>query len=157
MHQHALPPEMDRCIQDCLACYRTCQVNASLHCLELGGPHVEPTHFRLMLDCVEACRSAAAMMLNGSPYAQDHCRICARICRDCARSCRELGDMDDCAAACERCDQESDGDRTSGRDQKFSTVKETHFSTVSSFSETNWRSANLTSHRFSSPTCGCQL
>ena len=103
MHQHALSPEMDRCIQDCLACYRACQVNASLHCLELGGPHVEPTHFRLMLDCVEACRSAAAMMLNGSPYAQDHCRMCARICRDCARSCRELGDMDDCVSACERC------------------------------------------------------
>jgi hypothetical protein len=103
MHKQMLSAEMSRCIEDCLACYRECQMNASLHCLELGGPHVEPAHFRLMLDCVEACRSAAAMMLNGSPYAADHCRMCARICRNCARSCRELGDMDDCAAACERC------------------------------------------------------
>lgn len=102
-HQAKVSPELDRCIQDCLDCYRVCQMNASLHCLELGGRHVEPAHFRLMLDCVEACRSAAAMMLNGSRHAHEHCRMCAQICRECAESCRQLGDMDECVNACERC------------------------------------------------------
>ena len=102
-HQQKLSAEMDRCIQDCLECYRVCQANASLHCLELGGEHVAPRHFRLMLDCVEACRSAAAMMLNGSEHAAEHCRMCAKICLACAESCRKLGDMEDCVSACERC------------------------------------------------------
>ena len=102
MHQQ-MSEELIQCIQDCLDCYRVCQQTASLHCLELGGEHVEPAHFRLMLDCVETCRSAAALMLNGSSYAHEHCRLCARVCRDCAESCRRLGDMDDCVAACERC------------------------------------------------------
>jgi hypothetical protein len=102
-HQQKLSAEINACIQDCLACYRVCQANASLHCLELGGKHVAPAHFRLMLDCVESCRSAAAMMLNGSAYAAEHCGMCARICLACADSCRELGDMDECVAACERC------------------------------------------------------
>ena len=102
-HQNMLSAQMQRCITDCLDCYRECQLNASLHCLELGGDHVAPAHFRLMLDCIESCRSAAAMMLNGSEYAAEHCRMCAKICRACARSCREMGDMDDCAATCERC------------------------------------------------------
>jgi hypothetical protein len=107
-HQHKLSAEMNRCIQDCLDCYRVCQANASLHCLELGGQHVAPPHFRLMLDCVEACRSAAAMMLNGSDYAAEHCGMCAKICLACAQSCRELGDMDECVSACQRCAESCD-------------------------------------------------
>lgn len=102
MHQQ-MPKEITQCIQDCLDCYRVCQQSATLHCLELGGKHVEPTHFRLMLDCAETCRGAAAMMLNASSYAGEHCRMCAQLCRDCAESCRKLGDMQDCVAACERC------------------------------------------------------
>ena len=102
-HQRLVSESIRECIQQCLECYSVCQANASLHCLEMGGRHVDPAHFRLMLDCVESCRSAAAMMLNGSDHAAEHCRMCARICRECADSCRALGDMDECVAACERC------------------------------------------------------
>ena len=48
-HQQMLSTELNQCIQDCLECYPVCQMDASLHCLELGGKHVEPGHFRLML------------------------------------------------------------------------------------------------------------
>jgi len=98
-----VPQELANCIQDCLDCYRTCQQTALLHCLEVGGKHVEPQHFRLMMDCAEACRSAGALMINGSPYHAESCRLCAEICRNCAQSCRSIGDMDECVTICERC------------------------------------------------------
>lgn len=102
-HLQTMSPELDTCIRDCLECYRVCHQSATMHCLELGGRHVEPNHFRLMLDCAGSCRSAAEMMLNGSAHAAEHCGMCAQICRECADSCRALGDMDDCVQACERC------------------------------------------------------
>lgn len=102
-HMKKMSPEIEQCILDCLECYRVCHQSATLHCLELGGKHVEPNHFRLMLDCAESCRGAASSMLNNSAYMNDHCGMCAMVCRDCADSCRQLGDMEDCVAACERC------------------------------------------------------
>lgn len=95
--------EMEACIDACLACYRECQGNAMQHCLELGGRHVEPAHFRLLVECAESCRSTAASMLTGSQFQMVSCELCAEICRACAESCRAVGDMEDCAAACERC------------------------------------------------------
>ena len=124
MHQQ-MSQELAACIQDCLDCYRSCQQTATMHCLELGGRHVEPTHFRLMLDCAETCRGAAAMMLNASRYAGEHCRMCAQVCRDCAESCRNLGDMDDCVAACERCAESCERMASGGgRDQARSGTQE---------------------------------
>lgn len=106
MHHEPASAEMTACIQACLDCYRHCQNTALTHCLETGGEHVEPRHFRLMIDCAEACRAAAALMINQSPYHADSCRLCAQVCRDCAESCRALGDMEECVAACERCAEE---------------------------------------------------
>ena len=100
---HKQNDDMGRCIEQCLACWRSCQETAVQHCLPLGGKHTEPDHFRLMLDCAEICRTAAAMMANGSQYHAATCGICAEICRACAASCRAIGDMDECVDACERC------------------------------------------------------
>lgn len=96
-------PELDQCIQACLDCYRACQQTALQHCLEEGGKHTEPRHFRLMLDCAEICRTSAAMMLSGSEFHTQTCGICAEICRACAESCRQIGGMEECVTACERC------------------------------------------------------
>ena len=103
MHHTHASAEMTACIQACLDCYRHCQHTALTHCLEMGGEHVEPDHFRLMMDCAEICRSAAAMMINDSPYHTETCRMCAEVCRDCAESCRTLEGMEDCVRACEAC------------------------------------------------------
>lgn len=103
MHHDRMSRDMQNCIQQCLECYRHCQHHALTTCLEKGGRHVQPDHFRLMLDCAEACRSAAALMIHASPYHAESCDLCARICRDCADSCRELDGMEDCVAACEAC------------------------------------------------------
>lgn len=103
MPHSPMSQELMACIQDCLDCYRTCQQTAMTHCLEAGGRHTEPAHFRLMLDCAEMCRTAAALMINQSPFHERSCGLCAEICRACADSCREIGDMDECVEACERC------------------------------------------------------
>jgi hypothetical protein len=54
MH-HYQSPEMKTCIENCLACYQECTSTAMHHCLEAGGEHTEPRHFRLMTACAEIC------------------------------------------------------------------------------------------------------
>jgi hypothetical protein len=100
----ATSSQMQDCIEACLSCYRTCLGMASSHCLEVGGRHVEPEHFRLMLSCAEACRASAELMLIGSPVHRHQCRACAEICAACARSCDEIGDMEACVTACRTCE-----------------------------------------------------
>lgn len=99
----ALSEEMVRCIETCLSCYRTCTSTAMTHCLEVGGKHTEPRHFRLMMACAEICRTAAHVMLLDSPHHKQTCAVCAKICKDCADDCERIGDMDACVAACRAC------------------------------------------------------
>lgn len=100
---HATSPHMQQCIDECLRCYQTCLGMAMTHCLEQGGKHVEPKHFRLMIDCSEICRTAAAFMLSGSHLHAKICGACAEVCDACAQSCEQVGDMDECVQACRRC------------------------------------------------------
>lgn len=95
---------MQACLEACLHCTRTCLGMASHHCLEMGGQHVEPEHFRLMLACAEACRASAQLIQIGSPVHRHQCGACAEICAACARSCEAVGDMDACVAACRACE-----------------------------------------------------
>jgi hypothetical protein len=50
----ALSPEMQKCIDICLDCHKTCLGMAMNHCLETGGEHAAPAHFRLMMACAGA-------------------------------------------------------------------------------------------------------
>jgi hypothetical protein len=100
---HPMDQDMRRCVEECLACHRTCVTMASQHCLDVGGKHVEPRHFRLMLACAEICRTSAYFMELGTEFHKRTCAVCAKVCEECARSCEEIGDMDECVAACRRC------------------------------------------------------
>jgi hypothetical protein len=95
--------DMKQCISHCLDCYRSCIETAMTHCLRTGGEHVQPAHFRLMVNCADICRTAADFMLSESEFHARICSLCADVCEACAASCREIGDMDDCAMACEMC------------------------------------------------------
>ena len=75
------------------------------HCLEHGGKHVEPRHFRLMMNCAEICRTAADFMLSGSELHDKVCAVCADVCEACAQSCESIGGMDECVQACRLCAQ----------------------------------------------------
>jgi hypothetical protein len=94
---------MQHCIDDCLHCHRTCLQTAMNHCLEAGGRHTEPEHFRLMINCAEICRTSAGFMLSSSSMHGPVCAACAEVCHACAESCEQIGDMDECVQACRTC------------------------------------------------------
>jgi len=94
---------MQHCADDCLHCYRTCLHTAMNHCLEAGGRHTEPEHFRLMLNCAELCRTSAEFMLSNSHLHAAVCAVCAEVCQACADSCEQIGGMDECVKACRDC------------------------------------------------------
>lgn len=94
---------MADCIRLCQQCHQTCLETAMNHCLNAGGDHVAPEHFRLMLNCAEICQTSANFMLSGSSYHHLTCEVCATICEDCAGDCERIGEMDACVAACREC------------------------------------------------------
>ena len=94
---------MQHCIDDCFHCYRTCMQTAMNHCLETGGRHTEPEHFRLMINCADICRTAAEFMMSSSLLHGPVCAACAEVCHACAQSCQQIGDMDECVQACRTC------------------------------------------------------
>ncbi len=96
---------IDDCADACLSCYRICADALSMHCLSVGGEHVQREHVVAMIDCSEICRTAADLLIRRSPGHRITCRACADLCAICARSCARLGGdmMVACAAACERC------------------------------------------------------
>ena len=100
---HQLSSEMQKCIRACLNCYEVCRGAAMNHCLEVGGAHVEPRHFRLISACAEVCRATADLMLIGTRHHKHLCAECAEICEECADDCERLGDMQECVDACRRC------------------------------------------------------
>ncbi|CAB3674946.1 MULTISPECIES: four-helix bundle copper-binding protein [Achromobacter] len=96
---------MKECIDACLNCYRTCLEEAMGHCLEAGGQHIAPGHFRSMMACAEMCRTSAHMMLLGAENHAQVCKVCAAVCRDCAASCDAIDGMRACADTCRACAQ----------------------------------------------------
>jgi hypothetical protein len=95
--------DRERCIRNCMDSARTCYETAMTRCLEEGGEHVEPEHFKLMMNCAALCRTVAEFLLSHSPYAARLCALCANVCLACADSCRAIGGMDPCARACDAC------------------------------------------------------
>lgn len=94
---------MQPCVDACNHCHATCLHTAMVHCLDLGGKHVEAEHFRLMMSCAEVCQTSANLLLSGSPSHAQFCGICADICEACAQSCEAIGDMEECVKACRDC------------------------------------------------------
>jgi hypothetical protein len=105
MQPSSISPTMQQCINECLHCYRTCMETAMNHCLQSGGRHVEPEHFRLMMNCTEICRTSAEFMMSSSPLHAHICAACATVCDACADNCEQVGDMDECVQACRTCAQ----------------------------------------------------
>ena len=90
---HPIDEEMRRGVDACLSCHRVCLTTFSQHCLDVGGPHVEPRHTRLMLACAEICRTCAFFIELGTEFHKRACAVCAEVCAECARSCEEFDDM----------------------------------------------------------------
>lgn len=104
---HEITAEMRGCIDNCVECARSCRETLA-HCLAKGGEHAEASHIRLLIDCAEFCDLGASLMLRGSEFHADLCRVCADVCKACEESCEEFsGDatMKACEDACRRCSE----------------------------------------------------
>lgn len=94
------------CIENCLACYRSCYETA-VHCLEAGGRYAELSNLRILDECARICRVTAESMMSHSEYETAFSQICAELCERCAYECECFeGDaiMNRCAAVCRRCE-----------------------------------------------------
>ena len=103
--RHSMDDQMADAIVLANECHDTCLMTIT-YCLEQGGEHAAPEHIRLMLDCVDICRTAAAFMLRDSALEGRVCAVCAEVCDACAADCeRFTGDerMQACAEVCRRC------------------------------------------------------
>jgi hypothetical protein len=117
MKSSPMSEQMKRCITNCQECHAECLETALHMCIEMGGKHTEPEHFRLMMSCAQICQTAADFMSGRSQYHQQTCGICAEICEACAASCEKIGGMDHCVELCRRCAQscrEMSGARAGG-------------------------------------------
>lgn len=94
---------MQSCIDICNTCAQVCLQTAMNQCLEMGGRHVEPQHFRLMMNCAEICQLSANFMLSSSRFHNRTCELCAEICEACAMDCENIGGMDECVSVCHEC------------------------------------------------------
>lgn len=103
MQSMTMSQQMQSCIDTCLECYKMCMQTAMNHCLQMGGEHLEPEHFRFMMNCAQMCKTTADFMLSDSRLHTSVCRVCAEVCDACAQSCESMTDMDDCARLCREC------------------------------------------------------
>ncbi|MFZ3004040.1 MAG: four-helix bundle copper-binding protein, partial [Undibacterium umbellatum] len=93
MNMNDMQSCIDACIDACNKCYQTCLQTAMNHCLDTGGKHVEPAHFRLMMNCAQICQTSVDLQLSGSAFCGKYCSLCAEVCEACADSCAELDEM----------------------------------------------------------------
>lgn len=98
---------LQQSVTEALTCHRICEETIT-HCLYTGGPHAEPDHVRLLMDCADICRVAADFLVRGSQFTASIAALCADICEACAAGCEHFHDdaqMVSCAQACRRCAQ----------------------------------------------------
>jgi hypothetical protein len=102
---HAFSRQEQDCVEAALHCHKTCLGMAMTHCLDEGGEHVAPQHFRLMIDCAAICATTADFIMHKSQFHRQLCALCADVCNACAQDCMELDGMEECVEACRRCSQ----------------------------------------------------
>lgn len=100
-----LPNQWEKCIENCLECYRVCAETIT-YCLTRGGDHAEVKHIQLLMDCTALCQISADFMIRGSSCSPDLCKVCADVCGRCADDCERFVDDDQmqaCADVCRKC------------------------------------------------------
>jgi len=106
MASQTLSPEMQQCLDNCMACHRLCTETAA-HVLHGGHVHSEAKHLVALLDCAQICLTHADFMGRRAPHHAHLAGECAEICSACAALCEEHedpdGEMAKCAQACRAC------------------------------------------------------
>lgn len=97
--------QMQECINQCWSCRDHCQKTLFNYCLLEGGKHVDHSHVKIMIDCIDICQLVADFMVRHSIFSNLLCKICSQICTKCAEECEKIGDerMKECAQICREC------------------------------------------------------
>ncbi|MET7391233.1 four-helix bundle copper-binding protein [Streptomyces sp. NPDC005529] len=101
---NAMSQQMQDCVEACLSCHSMCEETMS-SCMNMGG-QAQMQVMRTLMDCSEATRMCADMMMRRSPMSAEMCAMCAKACDMCAQSCMSMPDdpqMMRCAEACRHC------------------------------------------------------
>lgn len=100
-----LDESLKSCTALCWECRTHCIETLFNYCLQKGGKHVAAEHVKIMMDCIQACQTAADFMTRGSALHMAECTACAEVCNACADSCESIGGevMLICAELCRRC------------------------------------------------------
>ena len=80
--------DLQACITACTRCHQICLQTGMNHCLETGEEHVEPNHFRLLMNCAEICEACAINCERVGDMDG-----CVKAYRDCAKTCRQMVNM----------------------------------------------------------------
>lgn len=97
--------EVQKAIDACMEAYSYCEQGIS-HCLQEGGQYTEMQIMGPLMDCVDAARACADMMIRQSPHAAEMASVCARVADMCSEACMKMsGDpmMKHCAGICRTC------------------------------------------------------
>jgi hypothetical protein len=94
-----------RAIQDCMDCYAAC-MNTFYYVLHKNSSKRKNLQLHILLDCAEACLTAARFLLRKSRYYVDYTRLCMILCQECYEVCSMFVDdqqMTKCARMCSQC------------------------------------------------------
>jgi len=94
---------VERCIEECLQCFRWCAQCRDESLTE--DPAMMRECIRLCGECLELCRTCAVLLAASSRFADRLCGVCAELCEACATECGkyEGETMRKCAEACRQC------------------------------------------------------
>jgi hypothetical protein len=90
------------CIEACNKCAIICEHCAS-ECLREKNMNAMARCIELDRACSEACRSAVAIMSQGSEFSNRFCALCAEVCQACGDECSKHKNMEHCQACAETC------------------------------------------------------
>jgi hypothetical protein len=102
---NTMSSRMQDCVEACMSCHSMCEETMS-SCMQMDGGQDRMQIMRALLDCSEATRMRADMMMRRSPMATEMCAMCAKACDMCAEACMSIPDdpqMTRCAESCSRC------------------------------------------------------
>ncbi len=99
---------MQKCIDTCLACFASCEHNATI-CIDEGFAHCA----KRCRDCADVCMLCVKLMARGSEFHEEFCKLCAEVCNECALQCDVHAPHHEhcrkCAEKCRACAKECEG------------------------------------------------
>lgn len=92
---------MDVCIKNCGTCASVCDKALKQNKGKLSNELV-----KALEDCTAICKTSEGMLVRGSSFHPQVCKVCSAICAKCAELCEKSKDkaLQECAKECRKCE-----------------------------------------------------